>query len=172
VVQSYSLLNDEISEKIDVLEERVFCKKKTPDLLERSYQLKKVLTHARRFIRMMEECIPKASGKDIEAPYVRELDDKFKRTLFTLDDLELRIDQMAPIYLAIESHKNNDVMRVLTMFSAFFLPLSFIAGIYGMNFIHMPELRLCFGYPIVLGLMAIVSLLIWFLFKKKGWLNE
>jgi magnesium transporter len=59
---------------------------------------------------------------------------------------------------------------VLTLFSVFFMPLTFIAGVYGMNFAFMPELKLWYGYPLALLFMALVSLVIFLLFKKKKWL--
>lgn len=62
-------------------------------------------------------------------------------------------------------------MRVLTLFSAFFLPVTFIAGIYGMNFAFMPELRWRLGYPLILGMMLSVSLGIYAWMRKKGWIK-
>ncbi|MFN8944825.1 MAG: CorA family divalent cation transporter [Pseudobdellovibrionaceae bacterium] len=69
------------------------------------------------------------------------------------------------------SHKTNEIIRVLTIFSVFFLPLNFIAGVYGMNFEFMPELKSPLGYPIVIGAMVFVvlSLLVWF--WKRRWLQ-
>jgi magnesium transporter len=73
-------------------------------------------------------------------------------------------------YLSINAQKSNDVMKVLTVFSAFFLPLTFIVGIYGMNFEHMPELKWANGYYLALGFMLLITLGIYRWFKKKGYL--
>ena len=64
------------------------------------------------------------------------------------------------------------MMRILTLFSAFFLPLTFIVGIYGMNFDYMPELRERWGYPVTLGVMAGIAGIIWWYFRRRGWINR
>ena len=74
--------------------------------------------------------------------------------------------------LALASHRSGEVMRVLTLFSAFFLPLTFVVGVYGMNFDYMPELRHPLGYPLVLAAMAGVTLAIYVWFKRRGWIRE
>lgn len=74
------------------------------------------------------------------------------------------------IYLSLSAQRTNEVMRMLTIFSAFFLPLTFIAGIYGMNFKFMPELGWKAGYPAVLFLMVVVAGGIYVWFRRKGWI--
>jgi magnesium transporter len=74
------------------------------------------------------------------------------------------------IYISLSSQKTNDVMRVLTVFSAFFLPLTFIVGIYGMNFQFMPELSQHYGYPGVLVFMLLLTIIIYQWFNRKGWI--
>jgi magnesium transporter len=86
------------------------------------------------------------------------------------DDLHENIHQLLNIYISLASQKTNEVMRILTVFSAFFLPLTFIAGVYGMNFHWMPELHQKYGYPAVIILMALVTLIIFQWFKRKNWL--
>jgi magnesium transporter len=74
------------------------------------------------------------------------------------------------VYLSGVSNKMNEIMKVLTIMSTIFIPLTFIAGIYGMNFQHMPELHWKYGYPAVLLLMIAIALAMIYFFKKKKWL--
>jgi magnesium transporter len=76
------------------------------------------------------------------------------------------------MHVALSSHRTNEVMRVLTIFSAFFLPLTFIVGVYGMNFDFMPELHRRWAYPAVIGLMAGISAAIYTWFRRRGWLRR
>jgi magnesium transporter len=80
------------------------------------------------------------------------------------------INSLMNIYISLSSQRTNEVMRTLTVFTAFFLPLTFIVGVYGMNFHYMPELNHPSGYPMVLGLMLFITLFIWIWFKRKGWM--
>jgi magnesium transporter len=86
------------------------------------------------------------------------------------DALSENIHQLLSIYFSASSQKTNEIMRVLTIFSVFFMPLTFIVGIYGMNFDFMPELRWKLGYPAVMVTMVFVTVMIYFWFKRKKWL--
>jgi len=77
---------------------------------------------------------------------------------------------MRDVYLSSVSNKLNEIMKVLTMIATIFIPLSFIAGVYGMNFVNMPELEWEFGYYAVLTAMALIALVTVAFFRRKGWL--
>ena len=77
------------------------------------------------------------------------------------------VNNLLNLSMSFASQRTNEVMKVLTLFSAFFLPLTFLVGIYGMNFEFMPELGKKWGYPAVLLLMVLITLVIYFWFKKK-----
>jgi magnesium transporter len=80
------------------------------------------------------------------------------------------VNNLMNIYMSFTAQKTNDVVKVLTIFSVFFMPLTFIVGIYGMNFEFMPELKTRWGYPAIFILMIVVTAVIFFWFKKKKWL--
>jgi magnesium transporter len=73
-------------------------------------------------------------------------------------------------YISISSHQLNNTMKILTIITAIFVPLSFLAGLYGMNFDNMPELHFHYGYFFILGIMASTAALLVYIFKRKGWL--
>lgn len=86
------------------------------------------------------------------------------------DELHDEANNLIQLQFALAAHRTNDVVKVLTIFSAFFMPLTFLVGIYGMNFEHMPELTWELGYAWSFGLMAAVTFGIWLWFRRKGWL--
>jgi magnesium transporter len=75
-------------------------------------------------------------------------------------------------YLSLNSHRMNSIMMVLTVITIIFMPLTFIVGIYGMNFEYMPELKWKYGYFAILGVMAVIAFSMYWWFKKKGWFNK
>ena len=87
--------------------------------------------------------------------------------ILVFDEVSEDANNLLNTYLSVNTQKSNDVMKLLTIFSAFFLPLTFIAGIYGMNFEHMPELKWPAGYFFTLGLMFAVAVIIYLWFRRK-----
>ena len=98
---------------------------------------------------------------------IQDLKEEFERINFKNNSLMDEANGILQLYLSISSHRTNESVRVLTVFSVFFMPLTFIAGIYGMNFKFMPELNHPLGYLAVWVLFAIVTVLLYFWFKKK-----
>ncbi len=118
---------------------------------------------------VVQRIIPGA-GK--AATLFRDVHENAESYHFYADELLDDANTLLNVQLALASHRTGEVMRVLTVFSVFFLPLTFIVGVYGMNFQYMPELRAAWGYPAVLGAMLLVTLLIYRWFRSRGWLRE
>jgi magnesium transporter len=111
-------------------------------------------------------------GAGRAATLFRDVQENAESYHFYADELLDDVNSLLSVQLALASHRTSEVMRVLTVFSVFFLPLTFIVGVYGMNFEFMPELRERWGYPAVLVFMAIVTLLIHRWFRRSGWLKR
>ncbi|EKN64495.1 magnesium/cobalt transporter CorA [Schinkia azotoformans] len=104
-----------------------------------------------------------------KVPYFSDIYDHLLKLSEMVDsNREITMD-IRDSYISMNSHQANQVMKILTIITSIFAPLTFIAGIYGMNFEYMPELTMKYGYFISLGLMGIIALLMFFWFKRKGW---
>jgi magnesium transporter len=100
---------------------------------------------------------------------MEDLRDTVERMYVECDLVRDNLNQLLSIHFNVSTQRVNEVILVLTLFSAFFLPLTFIVGIYGMNFKMMPELSWKYGYPAAWGLMVLVVLVIWQWFRRKKW---
>jgi len=171
----YSALNtyqtqlNEISRDVDFYEEIVFLKPKKVPLLKGLYYLKRKIDLIRRMLILSYEIIDfiDAGIGDVNT---RETRDEYVKLKNMFDSLSENIHQLLTVYFSSSSQRTNETMRILTIFSVFFMPLTFIVGIYGMNFDVMPELRWKLGYPGVMIIMGVVTVAIYSWFKRKGWL--
>ena len=122
-----------------------------------------------RTVDVTQRMVP-AAGR--AATLFRDVQENAESYHFYADELLDDANTLLNVQLALASNRASEVMRVLTVFSVFFLPLTFIVGVYGMNFEFMPELRERWGYPAVLGFMAAVTLVIYRWFRRRGWLGR
>ena len=102
--------------------------------------------------------------------FLRDLYDHTIQVMDTIETYRDMVSGMLDIYMSSVSNKMNEVMKVLTIFAAIFIPLTFIVGIYGMNFHHMPELEWSLGYPLILLAMLTIGIVMLLFFKRKKWL--
>jgi len=159
-----------LASELDDHESALFLGIPTKQVLQQLYYLKRKASSAKRILTLTEDilhCLQRSEGA---SPVLQDTMDLHLKARTIYEQLEEAATHLLNIYLSMASQRTNEVMRVLTIFSAFFLPLTFIAGIYGMNFEHMPELKWPLGYPGVLLTMAVVALGIYGWFKRKGWL--
>ena len=117
---------------------------------------------------VVQKLHPSSEG---HAPIYQDLRESIESLYTYADEIHDNVNNLLTVQLNIASHRTNEVMRVLTVFSAFFLPLTFIVGIYGMNFQFMPELGWRYGYPMTIGLMVGVCLTIFLWFRHRGWMR-
>lgn len=139
----------------------------------------KSLHTTKRRIRVMKRSLARTHGAILDmkpvfagdTPHWQDLKEQVERLQSEADELLDAAVALVNLELNLEAQRTNDVMRVLTVFSAFLLPLTFIAGVYGMNFERMPELKNPYGYPAALALMAGTALVVYLWFRKRGWLR-
>lgn len=159
--------------EIDFYESRIFLKKRIPDLIKNLYMIKRRLYVMRKISNLSEEIIRHLqphSAPTKSKPVFQDLRDYYTKVDTMIESNYDDINNLLNVYISLSSQRTNEVMRTLTVFTAFFLPTTFIVGLYGMNFEYMPELKHPFGYPAVLGVMLTVTLIIYLWFKRKGWM--
>jgi magnesium transporter len=175
VVDNYFLILENISEKIEDTEQQL-ATSPSPETLQHIRELKNEMIFLRKSIWPLRELISglgRAESSLIQEStgvYLRDVYDHTIQIIDTVESYRDMISGMVDIYLSSISNKMNEVMKVLTIFASIFIPLTFIAGIYGMNFEFMPELGWRWGYFTLLGFMAIVGISLVFYFKRKKWL--
>lgn len=157
---------------IDAFEATIFGEHDFTTLLRRIYLEKRRVTQMRRMLSHTRDAVQKlVPASEPTAPLYQDLRENAESMHSYADELVDDVNNLLSIQLSLASHRTNEVVRVLTVFSVFFLPLTFIVGVYGMNFQHMPELREHWGYPAVLGGMAVVTIAIYIWFRRRGWLR-
>ncbi len=157
---------------VDGFESKLMAEHDVTMLLGDMYHMKRRLALTKRLLWRTLSIAPRlpAAGER-SAAAIQDLRENAEGMHFYSEELLDDVNNLLSMQLALAAHRTNEVMQVLTVFSAFFLPLTFIVGIYGMNFVHMPELPHPLGYAAVWGVMALVSLLIWRWFRRRGWLQ-
>ncbi|MCX7798738.1 MAG: magnesium/cobalt transporter CorA [Fimbriimonadales bacterium] len=174
VVDSYFPLCDRIEDEVDELEALVF--QGDGDFVERSLALKRQIVQARRGIAPLRDVLnglfrldPRWVPSDLR-PY---LQDVYDHTLRVAEMLDVNRDLLAGIldaHLSLVSNRLNSTMRLLTVVATFLMTAGLVAGVYGMNFEHMPELKWPWGYPMALAAMLLMVGAEWLYFRRKGWL--
>ena len=175
VVDCYFSAIEKIGDKIEEIEEDIIGNTDKKSLLQ-LYHLKREMIYLRKQVWPMRDMINnmiRSETKlinDSNDIYLRDLSDHVTRIIDTVETYRDLLSGIMDIYLSTNSNKMNEVMKVLTIMSSIFIPVTFIAGVYGMNFENMPELKSQNGYFITWGIMIslIVGLLVYF--KRKKWM--
>lgn len=179
VVDFYIPLVDDFDTAINEIEERIFRTKKSNDsVLEEILLLKRSVARLRRITSRQLNVLYRISHgefpliEESHLPFYRDVYDHLQRVSDLAESYRDLISGLLEIQFSIVSNRTNEVMKVLTIFSAIMLPLSVIAGIYGMNFDNMPELHTENGFYVTLGFMALVTIALLLYFWRKGWIFE
>ncbi|HOJ40744.1 MAG TPA: magnesium/cobalt transporter CorA [bacterium] len=175
VVDNYFVILEELGEQIEETEKRLLASP-SPEKLSSIFALKRKLIFMRRSLWPLREAINnllRSESKLVTSTtllYLRDVHDHTIQAIETLETLRDILSEMVDIYLSSQSNRLNEIMKVLTIIATIFMPLTFIAGIYGMNFKYMPELNSVWGYPAVLLFMALIAAVMLFYFRKQKWL--
>ena len=175
IIDNYFVVQENIGEIIEKIEEELIDAPSI-ETLQKIYKLKREVTDLRKSVWPLREVINKLQREespligDELAIYLRDIYDHIFRIYDSMQDYRDIIAGMLDMYLSSVSNKMNEIMKVLTIISTIFIPLSFLAGLYGMNFLYMPELKIPIAYPILIIVMSTIAGIMLLYFKKKGWL--
>ncbi len=175
IIDNYFLCLEDMGEEIEQLEERAL-RNPEPGLVPVLQEMKRDLLSLRKAVWPLREEITGLLREDhplmktATAPYLRDLYDHTIAIMDTVESYRDTTSGLLDVYLSSLSNRMNEVMKVLTIIATIFIPLSFIAGIYGMNFDNMPELHLPFAYPVILIICIAVAGAMLIYFRRKHWL--
>ncbi|MCW4009852.1 MAG: magnesium/cobalt transporter CorA [Candidatus Bathyarchaeota archaeon] len=177
VVDNYFAVLEKLGEKIEDIEDQVIANPEPAtvqvvhNLKRQSIALRKYVWPLREVVNGLERCesglISKATGI-----YLRDVYDHTIQVIDSVETFRDVLSGMLDIYLSSVSNRMNEVMKVLTIIATIFIPLTLVAGIYGMNFTYMPELSAQWGYPLVLLAMVLIAVVMLAYFKKRKWILQ
>ena len=179
IVDFYSPVLDDFDEHIDQLEQEIFTlKQPNNEILSQIMELKRGVLRLRRIsVKQMDVILRMSRGEfanlipEDMRPFYRDVHDHLTRVVDLAESYRDLLSGALEAYLSVISNRMNEIMKVLTIFSAIMLPLTFIAGVYGMNFDNMPELHSRYGYFATIAVMILVALVMLFFFWWRGWLG-
>ncbi|MFQ5868684.1 MAG: magnesium/cobalt transporter CorA [Candidatus Zixiibacteriota bacterium] len=175
VVDSYFMILEKLGEDIDSLEEESVTEP-TQETLRRIHALKREMVFLRKSVWPLREVISTLERGDSSlihestGVYLRDVYDHTIQVMDTVESFRDMLSGMHDTYLSNVSNRMNAVMKVLTIIATIFIPLTFVAGIYGMNFKFMPELEWRWGYSLVLAVMAVIAVSMVIYFRRRKWL--
>lgn len=175
IVDNYFVVLEKMGDHLDEIEVKLLGEAKSNDVKE-LHGIKRELIYLRKSVWPMREVINSLGKSEliqknqITEIYLRDVYDHCIRAIDTLETYREMSSSLMDMYLSSLSNKMNTVMKTLTIISTIFIPLTFIVGVYGMNFKYMPELEIKHAYEIVWGVMIILTLIMIRYFRRKGWI--
>ncbi|WP_300660890.1 magnesium/cobalt transporter CorA [Fluviicola sp.] len=177
IIDNYSEVVEEIGGNIEMLDKLVLRNPKSEVLRKVEWEKRKLLD-LRKIVFPMKDLMGQLDRVENELiiedniHYFRELKDTCYGLIEEIEAKKQMLDGVANLYYAIQGQRMNEIMKVLTVTSAIFIPLTFVVGVYGMNFENMPELSWKYGYHLIWGIMIFISAVLIFIFWKRGWLKR
>jgi magnesium transporter len=178
IVDFYSPVLDDFDERIDTLEDNIFSLKQPNDsILEQIMELKRSVLRLRRISAKQMDILYRMSRGEVHLipqamlPFYRDIYDHLIRVTDLAENYRDLLGGALEAYLSVVSNRMNEIMKVLTIFSAVMLPLTFLAGVYGMNFDNIPELHNRYGYYGIWIVMVLVAVIMLSLFWRAGWIG-
>lgn len=176
IIDNYFVIIDQLEEKVESLEDKLFLERPDDDIVFDIQTLKREIIKLRRAIYPLREVtnrLEKSDSSLIDVKTKNYLGDLHDHIIQVSENIEIYREMiwgLMDMYMTTISNRMNEVMKVLTIMASIFIPLTFLAGIYGMNFDNMPELHYKYSYYILIGVMVLVFCgMIWY-FKRKKWL--
>jgi len=175
IVDGYFVVLEKTGERVEFIEEKLVSNPK-PKTLQLIHNVKSDMVFLRRSVWPLREVIGSMQRSEsvliqkTTEVYLRDVYDHGIQVIDSIESYREMASGLLDIYLSSVSNRMNEVMKVLTIIATIFIPLTFIAGIYGMNFKYMPELDIRWAYPAVLGAMAMIGLVMVAYFRRKNWL--
>ena len=175
VAENYVFIIERLGEQIEDMEEEIL-ENAVPAVMEKINAFKHEMNFIRKSVRPAREAIIQLSKLDSEliheqtVPFLKDLQDLITQAAEAIDTYRDMLSDQLNLYNSVMSNRMNDIMKVLTIFAAIFIPLTFIAGIYGTNFEYLPELKFKYSYFFFWGVMIAVAAAMLVFFRKKKWL--
>ncbi len=175
IVDHYFTVLEVFSIQAEELEDRILLRPE-PSLQGDLNELRSDLVHVRRSVwpaRDLVSALERSESPLVDEslrPFLRDTYDHVVQVIDTAESLREMLAGLHDLYMSTLSHRMNEVMQVLTIISTIFIPLTFIAGVYGMNFAYMPELGWRYSYPIAMAAMLLIALGLTYYFRTKDWL--
>jgi magnesium transporter len=177
IIDNYHTIIDDVILESTLIEARLHTEEDKAMLHDIEHQKKKLI-QLRRIARPMRDVTEQLNST--ESPFIEAENQRYFRNLnnscgYVIEEIESQIqilDGMANFYYAAQGQRMNEIMRILTIVSAIFIPLTFIVGVYGMNFENIPELRMKNAYFVVLGVMISIGVTLFTYFLRRGWVKR
>ncbi len=175
IVDGYFLILEKLGENIEDVEENMMANP-SPETLKDIHELKRRMISLRKSVWPLREVVSALERSESSLIHDQTriyLKDVYDHTIQVIDSVETNRDVlsgMLDVYLSSISNKMNEIMKVLTIIATIFIPLTFIVGVYGMNFEFMPELKWYWGYPAIWSVMLIIGISMMLYFRKKKWI--